>query len=160
MKSSVFSKALAVILSVSSLASSMVASALEIETIDQPIVADQTIVTNSSWKDKIQPYLLEVMEKETGKIPVWLWMEDIDHEEAEQEVFARTGLNEANLSVISEPLSQELAEDIAKLPEASSQKRDEVREEFRHYLDKTKDAREQEAERVDTYTRELRDTKE
>lgn len=110
------------------IANSQVAYGLENETEDIP---------QPSWQSKIQPYLLEKMQSTDDKIPVWLWIEDIDQGEVEQEVYERTGLTEANLSVISEPLSEDLAESVAELPEAVAATKAEVSSEFQAYLTRT-----------------------
>lgn len=141
-------KIFAVVFSVLILTNSIIAYGLERETDD---------VAKYSWESKIQPYLLEKMQDTDEKIPVWLWMEDIDQEEAEQEVYERTGLNEANLSVIAEPLPVDLAESVAELSEADEATRLDVKSQFQEYLDRTEEARELEAQRVDTYIGELRD---
>ena len=92
------------------------------------------------------------MEKteDNEKIPVWLWMEDIDEDEVEKEVYARTALKEDNLLVVSEPISDELAAEIAGISEADSQTQKEVSEEFQEYLKSTEYERKLEAQRVDT----------
>ena len=109
-----------------------------------------------SWQDKIQPYLLEKMQAGEERLPIWLWMEDIDEAAAEQTVYARTGLREANLSVIDEPLSDQLAERVAGMSEADDETNRQVKAEFEAYIDRTQEARAVEAQRADTYLRELR----
>ena len=135
-----------VILAVMMLLNSVAAYAIESDTPD---------TASPNWKDKIQPYLLEKMEETDEKIPVWLWFEDIDHDAVEAEVFARTGLTEDNLSVISEDLPEELAIAVAELEDADEEKQEEVRTDFRAYMERTSAERAIEAERVDRYTQAL-----
>lgn len=94
----------------------------------------------AAWQSKVDPYLLSQMQATGQKLPVWLWMEDIDQEEVEQEVYQRTGLNESNLSVIAEPLPQPLAAEVANLA-AEAEASSEVKVEFRAYLSRTAPAR-------------------
>ncbi len=109
----------------------------------------------AAWQSKVDPYLLSQMQATDQKLPVWLWMEDIDQEEVEQEVYQRTGLNESNLSVIAEPLPQPLAAEVANLA-AEAEASSEVKAEFRAYLSRTAPARAVEAQRVDAYLEEMR----
>ncbi len=146
-KHMLFKKISVLLMSALIIANSQVAYGLENETEDIP---------QPSWQRKIQPYLLEKMQSTDDKIPVWLWIEDIDQGEVEQEVYERTGLTEANLSVISEPLSEDLAESVAELPEADAATKAEVSSEFQAYLTRTQAEREIEAQRVDTYIDEMR----
>lgn len=120
--------------------------------LDAAVGADVTV----SWQDKIQPYLLEKMQAGEERLPIWLWMENIDEAAAEQTVYARTGLREANLSVIDEPLSDQLAERVAAMSEADDETNQQVKAEFEAYIDRTQAARAVEAQRADTYLRELR----
>ena len=61
--------------------------------------------------DKISSHLLEEMQKsdENDKIPVSVWMTDIDQEAADTIVEEQTGLTRDNLEVIKDHLSDELA---------------------------------------------------
>ncbi len=68
------------------------------------VVAD----VSNDWESKVDPIVLSMIESGATKIPVWLWMEDINHEEAQEQVYRNTGLNENNLSVIDEKLTDEL----------------------------------------------------
>lgn len=118
----------------------------------------ETTNLSTSWEDKVDPYLLELIqiEQQNETIPVWLWMEDIDHEEVENMVYERTGLCESNLSVVDENLPEELASQIANIPYSNSEENAQIKEEFQGYLNKTQTARKAEARRVDEYLSELR----
>lgn len=146
-KHMLFKKISVLLMAVLIIANSQAAYGLENATEDTP---------QPSWQSKIQPYLLEKMQDTDDKIPVWLWMEDIDQGEVEQEVYERTGLTEANLSVISEPFSEELAASVAELPEADAATKAEVSSELQTYLTRTQAERALEAQRVDTYIDEMR----
>ena len=39
------------------------------------------------WKNKLDTQLLETMETTNEKIPVWLWMEDIDQNQVKNTVY-------------------------------------------------------------------------
>lgn len=118
------------------------------------------VVSDDVVLKKIEPYLLENLDSFDGDIPVWLWMEDIDHEEVAQRVYERTGLCENNLAVVNEQLSAELATDIADFEEVDSEKQLEIKEEFQEYINKTKTSRKIEAECVNRFLRELRTVQE
>lgn len=63
-----------------------------------------------SWQDKVDSVVLEKMNEDSEElIPVWLWMEDIDHKEVERQVYINTGLTESNLTVINQTVSDDLA---------------------------------------------------
>ena len=157
------SKALAVLFSTLILTNSMLVSAVEIETDDTPQKAEKQTDTlkkekEASWEDKIEPYLLEIMEKakDNEKIPVWLWLEEIDDSIIEDEVYRRTGLKEDNLAVVSDTISDKLAIEISGMAEADSEEQKEISEEFQGYLKRTEKARKLEKERVENYIHELR----
>lgn len=110
------------------------------------------------WERKIDTQLLETMKTTNEKIPVWLWMEDIDQNQVKNIVYKNTGLKETNLSVISESISDELVASLTSYNELDKQSQQEVKSEMETYLDRTKIARKLESQRVDTYLQELRTT--
>ena len=117
-------------------------------------------ITNLSdddhWETKVDTYILENMQKLDDTIPVWLWMEDIDHDTVAEKVYENTGLRENNLDVINEPVSDQLAMGIATIEDATASVKNKVKAEFQKYLNKTEPSRRIEAQRVDTYLQELR----
>ncbi len=96
------------------------------------------------------------METTDEKIPVWLWMEDIDQDQAKDTVYKNTGLKETDLSVVSENISQELMANLTAYNHLNNHEQQTVKGEMQSYLERTKIAREIESQRVDTYLQELR----
>lgn len=127
------------------------------------IVVMNTVVLSSAdfinndedkWKEKVDPYILEIINQEET-IPVWIWFEDIDQEEAEKKVFENTGLSVENLCEIDEEISEDLAIKLANLSSFSKEKKEDVRKEFKNYLDKTEGKRKEESIKTDMYLEEL-----
>ena len=110
------------------------------------------------WEGKLDAQLLKAMETTNEKIPVWLWMEDIDQNQVKSTVYKNTGLKETNLSVISESISDELVADLTNYTQLDTKSQQEVKSEMETYLERTKIARKLESQRVDTYLQELRTT--
>lgn len=113
------------------------------------------IKTFYSWKEKIEPKLLNKMENSEEKIPVWVWLEDIDHSKVEKQVYKNTGLYEKDLSVIDETFSDELSEMISLLS-LDLEKNNDVKNELQQYLKRTEQNRIIENQLTDTYLNELR----
>ena len=108
------------------------------------------------WKSKLDTRLLETIETTNEKIPVWLWMEDIDQTQVKNTVYKNTGLKETNLSIVAETISDELVADLTNYAELDTQSQQVVQNEMQSYLNRTKVARKLEAQQVDTYLQELR----
>lgn len=109
------------------------------------------------WKDKVDPYILKIMDEE-DVLPVWIWMEDIDHDEVKKKVLKKTGLNENNLKVVNENISEELAIEISALSSLNNITKKQTERKLQNYLERTEYARKEEAKRTDTYLKELRKT--
>ena len=108
----------------------------------------------NSWKNKIDPKIYEHTESKDDKIPVYIWITDVDHNEVVEETENTLGYGEEDLAVIDENMSDELAAEIAALSENPDNKT--VSEEIRDYMDKTKKKREKEKEKTDKYIGEKR----
>lgn len=113
-------------------------------------------VSGLTWESKVQPGLMEKVQNLSGKIPVWLWMEDIDHNEVAQQVYENTGLREENLEVINESITNELATSVVNMENEDAITREKIKTDFQAYLNRTEPARRIEAYRVETYLNELR----
>lgn len=124
------------------------------------VVGDaSTYQSNDAWENKIEPHLYEIMEDSVNKIPVWIWLQDIEHTEAEAKVFGKTGLNESNLGAITESMSENLINQIVTSSQTNNPIPQETKTEIETYLERTKAARAIEDRRVNTYLNELRSTK-
>lgn len=114
-----------------------------------------TIKTLYSWKEKIEPKLFDEMENSEKKIPVWIWLKDIDHAEVEKQVYKKTGLCEKDLSVVNENFSDVLVDKLSLLADDSKMK-SEVKSELQKYMQRTEQNRIIENQRTDCYLNELR----
>lgn len=138
----------AVIMTMFIMVNVIVSSAATVETETNP---------EPSWKDKIDKPLFEKMEKEGGKLPVWVWFKDIDDEVISKEVYERTGLTEDDLNVIDENISDDLSQRIVSIEEQDEKEKLETRRMFQEYMDRTQEQRQEESKRTDEYIAALRE---
>lgn len=63
------------------------------------ITSDDTVSPKVEWVYKIDKYLVEKMAdaSDTDLIPVWVWMTDIDMEQLDKDIEARTGISQQKL---------------------------------------------------------------
>lgn len=108
----------------------------------------------NSWKNKIDEKIYEEANKKSDKIPVYIWITDVNHDEVIEKTESELGYGEADLAVIDENMSEELAADIATLSENPTDKT--VKEEIRAYMNKTKNKRAKEKEKTEKYIGEKR----
>lgn len=111
--------------------------------------AESQIVSTLSPEEKITSSLSFKIdnlttEKEDQKIPVYIWYKDIDFNEVDRLTEKQTGLTPADCEVITEFPSNELLYSI-KNKEQNSKKQ------MKQYLERTKDSRNKERERTNTY---------
>ncbi|MCL1903926.1 MAG: hypothetical protein FWF94_05875 [Oscillospiraceae bacterium] len=134
---------LSVCLALSMLFCTLVTSGAEIadSKTKEKIVTDLEEVIEISPEDKIDPALQEIMEnsKATEKIPVSIWLTDIDQEAVDRTVERKTGLTRDNLEVVKENISDDLALEIMSLSEDSVIDK-KVEKEFDDYMERTSKA--------------------
>ena len=69
---------------------------------------------DENWESKITPALWERLNAQTnarsavGVIPVFVWTEDIDYEEIEEQVFEETGYSADSLAQLYTPIGSEI----------------------------------------------------
>lgn len=112
-------------------------------------VSDATI--SSTWETKIDKKILDKFDtlNENDKIPVWVWLSDVSQETIDKKVKEEKGLTLDSLSVKQNYSTEKIVELLSRtsnIEEIQSQN-DNIKSEFKSYLDKSK------AERVSNYKR-------
>lgn len=105
------------------------------------------------WKDKIDENIYAEAAEKDVVIPVYIWLTDVDHEEVIAETENTLGYGEADLEVVDEDISEELAAAICSLSEKED---DSVADELQEYMQKTEKKRKAEKEKTDKYISEKR----
>ena len=109
-------------------------------------------------EEKISPALLEFMQdsKATDRIPVSMWLVDINQEEVEKLTEQEIGFTADDIEVISEDLPEDLALNVMSLSEdvdviINEEIEQEILQDFDEYMERTADERELERELTDEY---------
>ncbi len=117
-------------------------------------VADTLLSTQQAALSKIAPEITQAFEDGAKKVPVYIWLTDINQASVEKEVEQKTGLTRDTLSVNTETISAELA--MAITSESTRGFSEKTTTEFNSYLERTAQARELERINTDTYISERR----
>jgi len=117
-------------------------------------MADTLLSTQQAALSKIAPEITQAFEDGAKKVPVYIWLTDINQDSVEAEVKQKTGLTRDTLSVSTETISSELAQAITD--ESTRGFSEKTTTEFNSYLERTAQARELERINTDTYISERR----
>lgn len=117
-------------------------------------MADTILSTQQAALSKIAPEIMQAFEAGDKKVPVYIWLTDINQDSVEKEVEQKTGLTRDTLSVSTETISAELATAITN--ESTKGFSEKTTTEFNSYLERTAQARELERINTDTYISERR----
>jgi len=103
-------------------------------------------------EDKIDSALMETMQKSEAdeKIPVYIWTQDIDQAEVEKQTERSVGFTEADLDVVKETVSDDLALRIMSLSNEDVVDEN-LGQDFADYMSRTEVVRTIEQERTDEY---------
>lgn len=107
-----------------------------------------------SWKNKIDEEIYEKITDKDTKVPVYIWLTDVEHEEVIAETEETLGYGEEDLAVIDEDFSDELAISVSNLSETDDES---VSDELAKYLKKTEKKRKAEKEKTDKYIEKKRE---
>lgn len=101
-----------------------------------------------TWKDKLDENLRESLlsAKDNEKIPVWVWLSDIDMNEVEKEVEKQTELNEEKISSLERAKASQTLLDAWDNDDSYK-----LEKEFNSFLESSKELREQNNKLIDTY---------
>lgn len=105
------------------------------------------------WKNKIDAKIYEKVTDKDSKVPVYVWLTDVDHNEVIEKTENTLGYGEKDLEVIDENISEELAVAISGLSEKED---DSVADELQKYMKKTEKKRKAEKEKTDKFISEKR----
>ena len=89
--------------------------------------------SENSWKNKIDEEIYEKITDKDTKVPVYIWLTDVEHEEVIAETEETLGYGEEDLAVIDEDFSDELAISVSNLSETDDES---VSDELAKYLKK------------------------
>lgn len=110
--------------------------------------------SENSWKNKIDDEIYENLTGADSKVPVYIWLTDVDHEEVVSDTETTLGYGEEDLAVIDENFSDELAISVSNLSETDDES---VSDELAKYLKKTEKKRKAEKEKTDKYIEKKRE---
>lgn len=110
--------------------------------------------SENSWKNKIDEEIYEKITDKDTKVPVYIWLTDVEHEEVIAETEETLGYGEEDLAVIDEDFSDELAISVSNLSETDDES---VSDELAKYLKKTEKQRKAEKEKTDKYIEKKRE---
>lgn len=108
----------------------------------------------NSWKNKIDDRIYTEIENKSDKIPVYIWLEDVEHDEVIAETENTLGYGESDLAMIDEDFSDELAVSVGNLSEVDDES---VSDELANYLKKTEKKRKEEREKTEKYIEKKRE---
>lgn len=94
--------------------------------------------SENSWKNKIDEEIYEKITDTDTKVPVYIWLTDVDHEDVIADTEETLGYGEEDLAVIDENFSDELAISVSSLSETYDET---VSDELAKYLKKTEKKR-------------------
>ena len=110
--------------------------------------------SENSWKNKIDEEIYEKITDTDTKVPVYIWLTDVDHEDVIADTEETLGYGEEDLAVIDENFSDELAFSVSSLSETDDES---VSDELAKYLKKTEKKRKAEKEKTDKYIEKKRE---
>ncbi len=110
--------------------------------------------SENSWKNKIDEEIYEKITDTDTKVPVYIWLTDVDHEDVIADTEETLGYGEEDLAVIDENFSDELAISVSSLSETDDET---VSDELEKYLKKTEKKRKAEKEKTDKYIEKKRE---
>ena len=110
--------------------------------------------SENSWKNKIDDEIYENLTDSDSRVPVYIWLTDVDHEEVISDTEATLGYGEEDLAVIDEDFSDELAVSVSNFSETEDES---VSDELAKYLKRTENERKAEKEKTDKYIEKKRE---
>ncbi len=119
------------------------------------VAPEDSVSNNLQWSEKINTMLLEKMEESADdeKIPVWVWMTDIDTDKLEKDIETQTGLTHQKIIEAKTELSYERVVNSTDAVSKTSLEKDSVSsdEDVHSYLNSTKAQRQKIADDTEKY---------